>query len=150
MIVTPILAVLGYYIADMVVKEQPHAPVAGRSYPLVAQSNCRYSSGECDLVNASFKSKLTVLDQAGSAVLQLESSHSLAGATVGLVVGKQEFAPTNMQSVNNSQLLWILPLPASVDQQTVMRIALKANDTHYFAETALAFSIYKTSFRKNF
>ena len=57
-IVAPILAVLSYYAVDLLLKEQPHVAVAGSSYPLVAQSNCRYTSGRCDLKNADFVAQI--------------------------------------------------------------------------------------------
>jgi len=73
MIVAPILAIVSYYAVDLMVKEQPKAAVEGQAYKLIAKSNCRYSSGACDLVNGDFKSTVTVAQGAGFNTLQITS-----------------------------------------------------------------------------
>jgi NADH:ubiquinone oxidoreductase subunit 3 (subunit A) len=52
MIVAPILAVLAWFAVDYFVAERPHAAKEGAAYSLIAKSNCRYDSGQCDLENA--------------------------------------------------------------------------------------------------
>lgn len=150
MIVTPVLAMLGYYVTDQFVKEQPRAAVEGQSYALIAQSNCRYTSGECDLNNAEFKSTLTIESDGKLQTLLLKSSHPLAGATVGFVQVDKTVSPAKMTSVNQDNLSWSLPMPVTANENTLLRIALMAGGAHYYAETSLGFSEYKTSFSKNF
>ena len=38
-----------------IVAERSHVAKPGSSYSLIAKSNCRYESGQCDLVNSDFK-----------------------------------------------------------------------------------------------
>jgi len=152
MIVTPILAVLGYYLTDLVVKESPRAAVQGQSYALVAKSNCRFTSGECDLENANFKSTLTIDSEGDTQVLKLKASHQLEGVTVGFIENNinNGTAPTKMVPSDDDYRLWSLPMPVVANENTVLRIALMANGSHYFSETTLGFGEYKTSFSKNF
>ncbi len=152
MIVAPLLAVLAYFAVDMLVKEQPHVAVAGEAYPLLAKSNCRFSSGQCDLKNASFNSTLRVEANSEKAgVLTLSSSHALQIATVGFVTsGGLEIAPSPMLANDQSQKQWSLDLPDNISSQSAVRVALQANDAFYFAETELTFANYQTSFEKDF
>lgn len=149
LIVTPILAVLAYFAVDIVVKERPQAAIAGKAYPLVARSNCRFTSGKCDLENASFNSQLSI----GKApnLLNLKSSHALQAATIGFVhEDGLETSPTSMRALDETNTLWQLELPQDTDTDTVARLALQANDAFYFAETTMKFSDYKTVFSKDF
>jgi len=157
MIVTPILAMLAYYLTDLVVKEQPRPAVQGQSYVLLAKSNCRFTSGECDLENADFKSTLTIDYDGDVQVLKLKASHQLEGVTVGFIENNTAdgTAPTNTEPtkmVPNSEdhRLWSIPIPVVANEETVLRIALMANGSQYYSETTLGFSEYKTSFSKNF
>lgn len=149
MIVAPILAVVTYYAVDGIVKERPHVAVAGQAYPLVAKSNCRYTSGECDLENAEFKSTLSVESELG--VISLKSSHALKNATIGFVQADgNESQPALMSSQDDSHTVWKMKLPLEVDASTVARLAIEANGAFYFAETTMGFSDYATSFQKDF
>ena len=149
-IVTPILAFLGYYLVDLIVKETPQAAVAGQNYKLVAKSNCRYTSGECDLVNGGFKSTLTVNQDGQNKTLVLTSNHPLQGVTIGLVSDDKESKPVKMSSYGNESLLWSMPLTAQINETTELRVAIAAKDSYYFAQTTLGFIEYKTSFEKTF
>lgn len=149
-IVTPILALLGYYLVDLMVKETPQAAVAGQNYKLVAKSNCRYTSGECDLVNGGFKSTLTVNQDGQNKTLLLKSNYPLKGVTVGLVNGDKESKPVKMSSYGDEALSWSMPLTTQVDATTELRVAIAAQESFYFAQTTLGFIEYKTSFEKTF
>lgn len=149
MIVAPILALVAYLGVDALVKEQPHVAVAGHVYPLVAKSNCRFSSGECDLENASFKSRLRIIDN--QKVLTLSSSHELQNATIGFIdQNGNEIPPKNMQASDGTYRLWQIKLPANTNNDSVARIALQANSASFFAETSMRFSQYETSFNEDF
>jgi len=149
MIVSPILAVLAYFAVDLVVKEKPHVAAAGQAYPLVAKSNCRFTSGKCDLENASFKSQLSVDDK--QRVLKLTSSHALEKAAVGFVAEDgTEILPARMSPIDNTNTSWRLELPSNANSDSLARVALIANDVFYFAETTMQFSAYETTFDKDF
>ncbi len=149
MIVAPILAVLAYFAVDFLVKENPHVAIAGQSYPLVAKSNCRFTSGECDLQNASFRSKLKVASD--KKYLTLTSSHPLQSATLGFVNKDGiETIPNPMLAVDESNTSWQLALPVNAARDTTARVALQANDAFYFAETTMEFIDYETVFEQDF
>ena len=152
MIVAPILAVLAYVAVDLVVQEKPHVALSGQAYPLIAKSNCRFSSGKCNLENATFKSQLSVQNQQGEkAVLELIASHSLQSATIGFVDSNGvEFAPTTMQATDNTGSVWQFELPVGVSSDALARLVLQANDVFYYAQTSMQFSTYQTSFDKDF
>ncbi len=149
MIVTPILTVLAYFAVDFMVKDKPHAAIDGQAYPLIAQSNCRFTSGQCDLVNASFKSNLSV--QSNQAVLVLNVSHALQNATIGFVDSNgAEVMPVAMQPLNSDNTHWTLDIPERIDSAATARLALQANNAFYYAETQLRFINYRTAFDKDF
>lgn len=152
MIVTPVLAVAGWYAVDLLVKERPQTAQPGASYPLVAKSNCRYTSGVCTLVNSNFKSSLVVVRQNGRDVLRLTASHTLQDAKVGFSAASDQppAAPQTMQSSDAEQKVWSIELPVAATEKNKLVIALRANDAHYYAETTMGFAEYKTSFNKDF
>lgn len=152
MIVAPMLAVLTYFLVDQIVREEPYMAVYGQAYPLVAKSNCRFSSGQCRLENASFSAVLSVLQESsGQQVLLLNSSHALQQATIGLVDEQgQEWPPTDMLAKSDNQTQWQLDLPFAVTANTLARVALKSNDAFYFAETTMQFNQYSTIFEQDF
>ena len=149
MIVAPILAVLTYFAVDFLVKENPHVAVAGNAYPLIAKSNCRFTSGQCSLENASFRTRLEIAADKKS--ITLTSSHALQSATVGFVdTDGIETQPNQMLAINQGNTAWELLLPANTTGDTIARVALQANDAFYFAETSMQFIEYQTSFDKDF
>lgn len=151
MIVAPILAVGSYYAVDLLVKETPSVAQPGQAYPLVAKSNCRFSSGQCDLVNAEFLSSMTIADVGDVPELMITSNNPLQGATAGFVGSDGvEISPALMAPTDNTGLHWSMPLTVPADAGTTVRLALTANDAHYYAETTMGFSTYQTSFNKDF
>lgn len=152
MVVAPILAVVSYYAVDLVVKERPQAAEQGQSYRLVAKSNCRYTSGACNLVNSEFKSQLVVLKQDSGEVLQLTASHALQGVKVGFSAADDEppAEPLAMWSGDDAHKVWSIALPVVADQNNKLVIAMLSGGSHYYAETTLGFAEYKTTFNKDF
>lgn len=150
MLVTPVLAVLAYILTDYFVRQQPHSAVQGQSYTLVAQSNCRYTSGRCDLRNASFEASLTIQKKAEQSFLVLQSKHSLQGVTLGFVEGERARPPVHMTSTADDGRHWSSPLTVAGNQYNTARLVLTADQIHYLAETTLGFGEYQTPFPKNF
>ena len=149
MIVAPLLAVISYLAVDRLVAEKPHVSQEGHAYPLIARSDCRYTSGQCSLENASFKSTLRY-DRAGR-MLRLQSSHGLQNATIGFVTANgRENPPQAMSATDASRQSWRLPLQSDINPQALARIALKANNAYYFAETPMIFMEYETGFGRDF
>lgn len=69
----------------MAVKQEPQKAVAGQAYKLIAKSNCRFSSGACDLENGNFKSTITVAQNMGKQTLMLSANNSLQQVSIGFV-----------------------------------------------------------------
>lgn len=149
LIVAPILAVVAYFATDSLVKEQPQKAQQNASYPMVVKSNCRFSSGECDLENLAFSAKLTVGESGNT--LQLTSTHPLQKATVGFVDDAGAETPaTDMTAGDESNKSWALEMPIKPSDKTLARVAVRTNGILYFAETTMQFATYETSFKKDF
>lgn len=155
-IVTPILAVLGYFAVDAVVSEKPHVAEAGSSYMLAELPNCRYSSGICGLKNGEFKINLSTewLDDARME-LYIDSIAPLEGAKVALIYDAktdQNMPPQDMLQKDESGMKWVLPLSLSrLDHdQSRLRIVVSSNDVMYFGDASMKFTVYETTFEKDF
>ncbi len=149
MIVSPLLAIMAYLAVDSLVAERPHVAKQGEAYRLVAKSDCRYTSGNCTLVNSSFKSTLHY--QKSSNTLQLESSHALQNATIGFVTKEGEEGKVwAMQASDTTAKVWRLFLPTELNSELLARIVLQANNAYYYAETGMIFINYETGFRQDF
>ncbi len=58
MLMAPVLALISYFAVDKLMADPPQAAVSGESYRLIEQSNCRYNSGQCALINGNFELRL--------------------------------------------------------------------------------------------
>ena len=153
MIISPILALITYFAIDYVVKEKPQAAQQGQSYPLIAKSNCRYSSGQCNLVNSDFKASLKVEKIDGQTALSLDVNYPLDGVMIGLAKQGQDIekvTPVAMTNQTESRQNWVLPLNFDVDENTTLAIAISANGAQYFGETQMGFSKYEAIFQEDF
>jgi hypothetical protein len=151
MIMAPILAIASYYLVDLAVKEQPQKALEGNTYKLIAKSNCRFSSGRCDLENGSFKSTVRISYDNGQQLLRLSSVNELQAVNVGFVTSDgTESGPYKLTSNDDAGTQWSTEFNELADTSTLLRVALTANDAHYYSETFMGFSDYKTSFSKDF
>ncbi len=151
LLVTPVLAILGYFAVDLLVRETPHAAEAGGKYELLAKSNCRYSSGVCDLKNGDFELRLTSeWRDHDKMVLMLKSAYPLDGVLVAMVDNpQQQVAPVEMQSEGDDGQRWSLELPRPDLEQSQLRLVVASDKTLYYAETGMKFTLYETSFGKD-
>lgn len=152
LIVTPILAIGGYFVLDAVIGEKPHIAQAGESYPLVALPNCRYSSGKCTLKNNQFKVNIVAADASDNPLnLRLSAQHSLQGAKMALVQDANDpGTPIDMQRDDTDGKEWHISLSTSANTNSQLRLVLVAGDALYFGETGLAFLQYETAVGKDF
>lgn len=151
MILAPILAISSYYLVDLAVKEQPKKAVAGAAYKLIAKSNCRFNSGVCDLENGGFKSTIKISNDDGKQTLILTSVNVLQNASVGFKTRSgSELGPLALVASDSTGKKWITAINVLADETTYMRVALSANGAHYYSETTMGFSDYKTSFNQDF
>ena len=144
MLVAPVLGILGWYAVDWFVAERPHVAKSGSSYLLIAKSNCRYESGQCDLVNSDFK--LTIRpDQLFSrqTTLTVDSEFALQDVTVALVSDEVETAAiAEPTGTDDFPLRWKIRIPAAPEATSTLRIAVTAQGTIYYAEVPAIFLNY--------
>lgn len=148
LLIAPILSLIAYFATDRLVSEQPHSAQKGRSYKLVASSNCRYTSGLCDMKNGDFKIQFRALPTQGDHLqFILTSVFPLKGAKLSLVdQPEQNTAPIDMQPNNNQNMIWSITLPKPNAKQSRLRVAVQANDSVYYGETNTQFIEYQTLF----
>jgi hypothetical protein len=140
MLVAPVLAILAWFAVDYFLSEKPHAAVPGGAYALIAKSNCRYDSGQCDLENGDFKLTLKpVPGSAGGTALELMSRFPLQTATIGLIDADNEGQPTAMLPSGSESTRWLAALPAQLSATTLIRLAVIAKETTYYAEVPVIF-----------
>ena len=136
MLVAPVLAIMAWFAVDHFVGEQPHAAKSGESYSLLARSNCRYDSGQCDLVNGDFELTLRPTDTSAAEItLELVSRHALQRATVGLA----GVPPATMSARDPDATHWSGSIGRPADADEMLRIAVVASGTTYYAEVPVVF-----------
>jgi hypothetical protein len=130
---------LAWTVVGRLGAENPQPARAGQSYPLQAQSNCRYASGTCDLENVDFKARLVYRESADGQWLQLDASHALAGAVLSLGPPETDPAPQSMQHLQDDGTRWVLPLATRPAPTLRIRLVLSTSLSTYFVETGTAF-----------
>ncbi len=136
MLVAPVLAIIAWFGVDQIVAEKPHAAKPGAAYSMLARSNCRYDSGQCDLVNGDFELTLRPVDASTAGVsIELVSKHALQSATLGLA----HASPSAMGAADATGMRWTVAVPQPVPVDSVLRIAVIAEGTTYYAEVPVVF-----------
>ncbi len=136
MLVAPLLAIMAWFGVDYLVSEKPHAARAGATYPLVARSNCRYASGRCDLDNNDFRLTL----EADGADIRLTSRFPLAGARAGVgPTPTTADVPREFELADEDGLVWVLRLDERAGSDDIVRVAVVAESSTYFAEVSGVF-----------
>lgn len=139
MLVAPVLAIIAWFAVDKLVAPVPHAAKPGNTYPLLARSNCRYDSGQCDLVNGEFKVTLRPTLVSDSEIgLELVSVHSLQRATIGLASQRFEEVAA-MKATDDEAVRWVASISRPDQGDATIRVAVVAADTGYYAEVPVAF-----------
>ena len=145
MIVTPILAILAWFVADRMVGEAPHAAVEGNSYPLVELPNCRYDSGNCSLKNEDFRLDINfTAATAGSVLLLLESEFPLEGVKLAVAsAGSTSTTPREMQAVDGSAVNWSIEIEMPDPETDRLQLVASAQQTLYYGEVSTNFMLPK-------
>ncbi len=133
LIVTPILALIAYFAVDLALSEKPKRAKPNNSYPLAAKSNCRYSSGQCSLVNGDIRIELST----SLAQLIVSSSHALEGLQLAVADSAQNERP--LSASKDRARRWSAELPVTISDKSTLRIAASIAGSIYFKETSLAF-----------
>ncbi|MDJ0794251.1 MAG: hypothetical protein QNI98_08390 [Woeseiaceae bacterium] len=140
MLVAPVLAIMAWFAVDYFVAERPHAAKPGSAYTLIAKSNCRYASGQCDLENADFKLSIRPgMVSASSVALTLTASHELQSAAIGLFNGDEEQASAPMTRTDDAGTEWQGLLPSPGSDESRIRIAVTANGAIWSADVPVVF-----------
>ena len=139
LVLAPLLSLLAWWATGPLLGQQPAPAQAGQSYPLVAKSNCRWSSGECHLENADIQLQLTFL-QAPRPVLIVVSSVPVDAVLVSVGVDAN-VRPQSLQSATGAgpSQEWRLPLAALPSSPAHIRLAVRAKGSSWYGETGLAF-----------
>ena len=140
MLVAPVLSILAWLAVDYFVGERPHAAKPGDAYLLVAKSNCRYDSGQCDLANEDFEISLRAT-RIGAARMTLEalSKFPLQQSTIGLVESGIEDSPLPMTEMDTSAKRWAATLSRPESEEATLRVAVLAQGVTYYAEVPVTF-----------
>ena len=151
-LVTPVLAVLAWFLAGQWFGEQPHAAMEGRSYPLVAQSNCRYHSGRCDLRNGDMR--LAVAGAAREDGYRVSLTSEIALEAAYLAVSSHADSESNkehsqetlpepkpelMQRMDTVGLLWEVNLQRLPTQDRRFYVVVNANGSHWYGDFGAIF-----------
>ena len=138
MLVAPVLAVLAWFAVGKLAGEQPHSAQPGQSYPLVARSNCRYASGQCDLRNEDFRLSLTLAGSGPDRALVVQASHPLEGIVLAVEPGTGG-APEPLLRDSDDARQWRLPLVELPAEGARIRLVARAGGSSYFVEHSTAF-----------
>ena len=141
LLVAPILAVIAWFGVDYLVAEQARPAEQGAMYPLVARSNCRYDSGQCDLANNDLRMSIRPVDlQASRTVLSLESEFVLEQVRFALVLGDDEvLGSAEPTQTSEGDTLWVINIPAHADPEAALRVAVTVQQAVYFVEVPVVF-----------
>ena len=141
MIVAPILAVLAWFAVGAMVGEQADVAEPGAAYPLVARSNCRWASGECELANNELEMTILPLELGAQYTrLSLDSEFPLTQATFALLSGGNEVAASAEHDTSaDAPAQMTVTIPAFADPEATLRVAVTVKESLYFAEVPVVF-----------
>jgi len=141
MIVAPILAVLAWFAVGAMVGEQADVSEPGAAYPLVARSNCRWASGECELANNELEMTILPLELGAQYTrLSLDSEFPLTQATFALLSGGNEVvASAEHDTSPDAPAQMTVTIPAFADPEATLRVAVTVKESLYFAEVPVVF-----------
>ncbi|CAM2988659.1 hypothetical protein [Vibrio mytili] len=151
LLIAPVLSLIAYFGTDIALSEKPHAAVEGESYKLVSKSNCRYTSGLCDMENGDFKVKFRSESLTDNTLdLSLHSAFPLEGVKLSVVKDQEKDGqPVDMISADQTGQSWYITLPRPASEESWLRVAIQAEGTLYYGETQTAFIKYETLFTED-
>lgn len=146
LLIAPILAIIAYFGVDIAVSEKPHAAKKGQSYKLVSKSNCRYTSGLCDMENGEFKVQFRSEGLSAQQLeLSLKSKFPLTGIKLSLVANQEDQGtPIDMVVSDSTNQNWHIALPAPTSDENWLRVVIQAEETLYYGDTQTRFVTYET------
>ena len=141
LIVAPILAILAWFAVGQIAGEKAQVAEPGGAYPLVARSNCRWESGECELHNNDLEITILPLELGAQYTrLSLDSELPLAQATFALVSDGNEVAANAEHDASpDAEAQMIVTIPSFADPEAMLRVAVTVQESLYFAEVPVVF-----------
>ena len=141
LIVAPILSVLAWFAVGAIVGEQAKVAEPGTAYPLVARSNCRWASGECELHNNDLEMTILPLELGAQYTrLSLDAEFPLAHATFALLLdGEEVVAAAQPDTSPGAPAQMTVTIPAFADPEAMLRVAVTVQESLYFAEVPVVF-----------
>lgn len=148
LLIAPILSLIAYFGTDLALSEKPHAAKEGETYKLAAKSNCRYTSGLCDMENGEFKVQFRSDKLTGQGLdLSLKSAFPLEGVKLSIVADQEGAAqPLDMQATDSTGKYWHISVAKPASAENWLRVAIQSDGTLYYGETQTAFVKYETLF----
>lgn len=138
LLVAPVLAILTWFAVGSLWGEKAAPAQPGNSYPLVARSNCRWASGQCDLENNDLELILRY-DPELQGTLVLSASHTLDSVLVALASPGEEVSPRRMRPSGGDGRQWRLALTVPPGADVRLRLVAAAAGASYFGDTAALF-----------
>jgi len=141
MIVAPILAILAWFAVGSMVGEKAQVAEPGAAYPLVARSNCRWASGECELANNDLQMTILPLELGAQYTrLSLDSEFPMTQATFALLLnGNEVVASAEYDTAADAPAQMTVTIPAFADPEAMLRDAVTVHESVYFAEVPVVF-----------
>ncbi len=141
LIVAPILAILAWFGVGAIVGEKARVAEPGAAYPLVARSNCRWESGQCELVNNDLAMTIVPLELGAQYTkLSLDSEFPLTQATFALLSnGSEVLANAEHDASPDAAAQMTVTIPAFAHPDAVLRVAVTVQESLYFAEVPVVF-----------
>jgi hypothetical protein len=139
LIVGPVLAILAWIGVGQIAAEKAAVAVAGQSYPLVENSDCRYASGHCKLDNEDFKLVLTLEQRGIDRLLVLKSEHALEAVLLAVAEPGSETGPAAMRATDAQNVEWIMSVAQVPTAQQRIYLVASSGGVQYFGDVATLF-----------
>ena len=139
LIVAPILSVLAWFAVGSMTGEQAAPAEAGRDYPLVAKSSCRWTSGQCELENEDFELTLRYLE---TGQLLVHSAFPLEGVVVSIYdpAVEGDIPPVALVPADGAGHEWRHPASDVPQPGERIRLVASAKGSRYYGEMSSQFA----------
>ena len=138
LLVAPLLSLIAWFAVGHINREQAAPAIAGQAYVLVAGSNCRWPSGQCDLENNDFR---VTLSADGETSLLLTSHHALEGVMISSAANTDGNTqqPISMEREDDTGQRWRWHRAPHSLAGGPIRLVAQASGTQFYGETGTVF-----------
>lgn len=138
LMVTPLLAMAGWWASGLFADHEPVPAQKGSVYPLLEKSNCRYASGRCLLENVDFTIALTYGFGSDGHFLIAQASHPLSNILLAVAEDEQS-APQAMERRDTERQEWRLALDGRPSAAARIRLVARNADVTWYGDAATHF-----------